>query len=119
MNASFVQAEGHQRAEEVDRSDDGRFDVGFLGSIYGRQVREVRRIIQEIGVAAFGKDTIAHRRTGENDVQTELPFQPFLHHLKMKKTQKTATKPETQSGRRVLLPNQGGVVEFQLVQGRV
>ena len=108
---------GHDVAHIVRRRDDGHLGIGLPGLQNGPGVRVVVGIVHVDHRAVGLGNLIDHRGQGGDEVQAELPLQPFLNDLHVEHPQKAAPEAEAQSHGGLRLEGQGGVVELELLQG--
>ena len=61
-------------------------------------------------------DPVADRGRGQDQRQVVLALEPRLHHVEVEQPEEPAAEAEAQSGRAVLLVDEGRVVELQLLE---
>lgn len=114
-DAAVVLAQVHDGADELlggdDVSGDHRFDDAF-----DLAVGEFARVRHAVHGAVLGGHLVGHVRRGGNQVEPEFAAEAFGDDLHVQQAEEAAAEAEPQRDRGLRFVDQGGVVEFELVE---
>ena len=111
----MLAAKLHGGAEVLFGQEDGSPDVGLLHRVDGARLRPVGGVVDIDLLPVTELHPVQHGGGGEDQRQVELAPEPLLHHVQVEQAEKTAAKAEAQRGRGVLLVDERGVVEGELL----
>ena len=99
------------------RHQNRRGNPRFLDLFDPHHIRHIRRIVQFYSVPIRHVNMIDHRRRRRDQIEIELPLQPFANNVEMQKAQKAATHAKAQRRRRFHFIRETGVIQRQLLNG--
>ena len=97
--ASFVEAESHDRADEVRGGDNRRTNIGLFHMVNEGRVGHAGRIVHLVHLAVFGKYAIRNVGHSGNHVHVKLAVESLLHNLHVEQTEESASETETEGNR--------------------
>ena len=115
-DAPVVLTQLHDGPNIVRRGHDTGLHHGLLHIVDLRGVREAGRVVDDDRLAAHHLHPVNDGGAGGDEIQIELPLQPFRDDLHMQQAQEAAAEavPEGRAG--LLFEGQRGVVQLQLFQ---
>ena len=109
-------AQLHHSPEVALGGHDRRLDVRLEHLLDRGRVRVEGRVVDEDLGAVVEHHPVADRRRGQDQREVVLPLEPLLDHVEVEEPEEAAAEAEAERRRAVLLVDQGGVVELQLLE---
>ena len=114
--AATVQAELHDRAEELRLGDDLRADERLFDMVYQRRGRQSGRVVHVDYLALRGVDLVGNVGNRGDDVHIKLPEEALLHDFEVQQAQEAAAEAGSEGERTFRFVDEGGVVELEFLK---